>query len=618
MRKSCKICLFIVPLLAFGLLSQTIYAHKNLNVYYRQTISLNGTWNHIVDPYENGYYNYRYEPFDQLDQNGSSGFYADKKMTSPGDLIEYDFDKSPLIHVPGDWNTQDPRYYYYEGTIWYRKKFETPRLSAGERLFLYFGGVNYEAIVYLNGQRIGMHRGGFTPFYFEISGMLKDEMNSLVIKVDNKRHEDAVPTLLTDWWNYGGITRDVKLLIFPDSYIRDYQISLQSVESKAIEGEVYLDGSEKESSVVISIPELDLKTSVRSNQEGIASFKFHPESLEFWSSENPKLYRIEISTPKDKFIDSVGFRTVSVKGNQILLNNQPVFLRGICIHEEYAADGGGRVNESWKALALLTWAKELGCNFVRLAHYPHNEDMVRMAEKMGILVWSEIPVYWNINWKNGSSYLNAQQQLEENMLRDRNRANIIIWSLANETPVSGSRNDFLRKLAEFARSIDNTRLLSAAMEKHYKSVDTAIVDDPLAELVDILSFNEYIGWYDGLPEKCDRITWEIPYDKPVIISEFGGGAKYGYHGEKHVRWTEEFQEELYSKSLRMLDKIDGLCGIAPWILIDFRSPRRSLPVIQDDFNRKGVLSEKGEKKKAFYILQDYYLKKSKATGPVPR
>jgi beta-glucuronidase len=235
--------------------------------------------------------------------------------------------------------------------------------------------------------------------------------------------------------------------------------------------------------------------------------------------------------------------------------------------------------------------------------------MLRIAEKMGILVWSEVPVYWTIKWDNEATFLNAKNQLEENILRDRNRANIIIWSLANETPVSNERNDFLRNLAEHARSLDNTRLLSVAMEKHYKSEDTAIVQDPLADMVDILSFNQYIGWYDGLPEKCDIVSWEIPYDKPVFISEFGGGAKYGYHGEKNVRWTEEFQEDLYIKSLNMLDKIEGLCGISPWILTDFRSPRRQLPEIQDDFNRKGVLSEKGEKKKAFYVVREYYKKK---------
>ena len=197
--------------------------------------------------------------------------------------------------------------------------------------------------------------------------------------------------------------------------------------------------------------------------------------------------------------------------------------------------------------------------------------------------------------------------------RDKNRAAIIIWSLANETPVSEARNQFLGRLAQKARSLDKTRLLSAAMEKHYRSdnPNIAVVEDPLAEIVDLVSFNQYIGWYDGLPEKADKVTWEINYNKPVFISEFGGGAKQGYNGDANTIFTEEFQELLYQKSVKMIDKIDGFVGTSPWILADFRSPRRLLDGIQDDFNRKGLYSNEGVKKKAFFVLKDYYDKKEK-------
>ncbi len=545
------------------------------------------------------------EPFDQMNEPWTKGYYADKRMESPSDLIEYDFDKSPVLEVPGDWNTQDPKYYFYEGTIWYRKKFDVPGLSEGQRVFLYFGAVNYRADVYLNTQKLGTHIGGFTPFFFEVTDLIKELNNSLIVKVDNKRLKEGVPTLNTDWWNYGGITRDVKLIILPSVFIRDYSIVMNAVSEKIIHGKVFIDGNTVEN-IDVRIPELKLKSRIISDENGIAEFSFHPRKLELWSPENPKLYRIEIDAGTDKLIDSVGFRTISVKGKEILLNDMPVFLKGISIHEEYAAHGGGRVNALWKAEQLLDWAKELGCNFVRLAHYPHNEDMARIAERKGIMVWSEIPVYWTIDWENESTFENALNQLQENILRDRNRANVIIWSLANETPVTASRNEFLEKLASGTRLLDSTRLLSAALERHYTSDTIAIVEDPLANFLDIVSFNEYIGWYDGLPEKCERVTWEVPYNKPVFISEFGAGAKFGYHGSKDQRWTEEFQENLYIKTLEMLNKIDGLCGMSPWILTDFRSPRRPLPGIQDNFNRKGILSEKGEKKKAFFVLQEYY------------
>lgn len=591
------------------LLVLSLNATESLHTYHRNGISLNGNWNIIVDPYENGYYNYRYEPFDQSNDPWSVGYYGDKKSEGPGDLIEYNFDASTTLHVPGDWNTQDPKYYYYEGTIWYRKKFDAPQIENGQRVFLCFGAVNYKADVYLNAQKLGFHIGGFTPFYFEITNLLKRTENSLVVKVDNKRTKEAVPTLNTDWWNYGGITRDVRLIVVPKSFIRDYSIRLESTDTKKIIGKIYPDGNSGEKKITIHIPELGIREKV--NSANASEFSFHAKEIELWSPEHPKLYRIEITYGEDTLIDSIGFRTVSVKGKQILLNQKPVFLRGISIHEEYAVEGGGRVNEFWKTEQLLNWAKELGCNFIRLAHYPHNEDMIRQAEKMGFMVWSEIPVYWTIDWHNEETFQNAKNQLTESILRDRNRANVIIWSLANETPVNEPRTKFLIRLAKHARSLDNTRLLSAAMEKHYKNDSLAVVEDPLAVIVDVVAFNEYIGWYDGLPDKCEKVSWEIPYNKPVFISEFGAGAKYGYHGDSGLRWTEEFQEDLYIKTMKMIDTIEGLCGISPWILVDFRSPRRPLPGIQDDFNRKGLLSEKGEKKKAYFVLQEYYEKKQR-------
>lgn len=603
-------------LFALASISIFINAENSMQIYTRNSVSLNGKWNIIVDPYENGYYNYRYEPFDKSNNPGAEPYFTDSKMKSPSDLVEYNFDKSPELNVPGDWNTQDPKLYYYEGTVWYRRKFDMPVQAKDSRVFLYFGAANYKTEVYLNSKKLGTHLGGFTPFNFEITDLLNEKDNSLVVKVDNKRSKEAVPTLNTDWWNYGGITRDVKLVVVPKSFIRDYFIKLESPDTKKISGYIALAGAVINTEVSLSIPELKIAEKLKCDSTGIATYSFISKNAQLWSPENPKLYRIEIASGQDKLIDSVGFRTISTKGKQILLNGKPVFLRGIAIHEEYAVDGGGRVNAAWKAEKLLDWALELNCNFVRLAHYPHSEDMVRLAEKKGILVWSEIPVYWTIDWQNEGTYLNAQNQLTENIMRDKNRAAVIVWSLANETPVNKDRTDFLTRLAKYARSLDNSRLISLAMEKHSEpeKPNVAIVQDPLAEVVDIISFNEYVGWYDGLPDKCDILSWEIPYNKPVFISELGGGALYGYHGDTLTRWTEEYQENLYIKSLEMINKIEGLCGMSPWILVDFRSPRRVLPGIQDDFNRKGLYSQNGNKKKAFYILQDYYMKKKAESG----
>jgi len=598
---------FLFVLLFFIITSQ---AQESLivNAYHRKSVSLNGQWKYIIDPYENGFYNYRYQPFENQKQPSTSAFFTNSKSKTKSDLIEYDFDKMDSIVVPGDWNTQKKELMYYEGTIWYKKSFNYQKSKKNNRVFVYFGASNYQTDVYLNGKKLGKHIGGFTPFNFEITHLLKEKENFLVVKVDNKRHKDAVPTLNTDWWNYGGITRDVKLIETSETFIRDYSIQLTSNNSKIIKGTVVLDGKLKSKKTIkIDVPELGIQKHYTSNENGVISFKIKSNNIKYWSVQNPKLYTITLSTKEDELSDQIGFRTITTKGSNILLNNQPIFLKGISIHEESPIKGG-RAHTKEDAKQLLTWAKELGCNYVRLAHYPHNEHMVRLADKMGMLVWEENPVYWTISWDNEATFLNAKNQLSEVVTRDKNRASVIIWSMANETPTSNARNEFLTKLARFTKQVDPTRLISAALEqedyKGNKFIRT--IEDPFAKEVDILSFNQYIGWYDGSIDKCKTISWHIEYDKPVMISEFGAGAKYGLHGEKDERWCEEYQEYLYQETIKMIDGIDQLSGFSPWVLVDFRSPRRVLPQIQDGYNRKGLISEKGEKKKAFFVLRDYY------------
>ena len=603
-----KTCLVFLSVLVPSLMAENIP-----DLFLHPQVSLNGDWQTIVDPYESGFYDYRYTQRDKSDNpNPAETFYLDHHSKDPSERIEYDFDKSPSLKVPGDWNTQKPELLYYEGSLWYRRKFDFGGNEPGKRRFLRFGAANYRADVYLNGKKLGEHIGGFTPFTFDATKLLKKGSNSLVVRVDNKRSKDAVPTLNTDWWNYGGLTRSVALVTAPEKFIADHRIKLESEETKTISGSVEITGAAEGESVEIEVAGLGAKQVVKTDAGGKATFSFTAADLQLWSPESPKLYDLAIRCAGDELKEPVGFRTIRTRGREILLNGKPVFLRGICIHEEYPLDGGGRVNSPEKAEKLLGLAKELGCNFVRLAHYPHNEAMTRAADRLGILVWSEVPVYWTINWENPDTYQNAENQVTDMIRRDANRASIIIWSLANETPVSEARTKFLGNLAKKARELDGTRLLSAAMEKHSKpnAPNTSIVEDPLSEFLDIVAFNQYTGWYDGLPDKCAKISWEIPYEKPVFISEFGGDAKQGLHGDKKQRWTEEFQEDLYRQTIPMLEKINGFSGMSPWILVDFRSPKRALPGIQDGFNRKGLISSDGVKKKAFTTLQDYYKTKS--------
>ncbi len=566
------------------------------NVAGRNTVALNGRWQTIIDPYETGYYDYRYQP-------SAEGYFKNAKPKSPSDLIEYDFDSSAQLSVPGDWNSQDQRLLFYEGTIWYKKSFDYQRKDH-TRLFIYFGAANYLADVYLNGQKLGRHEGGFTPFNFEITSLVRERDNFLIVKVDNKRRRDAVPTLNTDWWNYGGLTRDVSLIEVPELFIQDYFLQLKKGSMEELAGWVKLNGVTDSKLVTIEIPEAGIKHSVTTDASGYAPIAFKAQ-LNLWSPEVPKLYQVKLSISTDSVGERLGFRTIETRGTDILLNGKSIFLRGICIHEESPLRGGRAFSED-DARMLLTWAKDLGCNFVRLAHYPHNEHMTKLADEMGIMVWSEIPVYWTILWDNPETLENARNQLDENITRDKNKASVILWSVANETPVNEARVKFLKELLDHARKLDPTRLLTAANERHYSDPHTQMIDDPLGQYLDVIGCNEYVGWYDGLPEKADNLTWKMTYNKPLLISEFGGDALFGYHGDAAVRFTEEYQRNLYEHQLAMLAKIPFLRGMSPWILTDFRSPRRPLPRIQDFYNRKGLISSRGEKKQAFYVLQTFY------------
>jgi len=560
------------------------------NIPGRTTVSLDGAWHVIVDPFE----------------NGKERFFRDAKPKDKSDLVEYSFDLSPVLNVPGDWNTQREALMFYEGPVWYRREFNY-RKREGTRVFVYFGAANYRAAAYLNGEKLGEHEGGFTPFNFEVTSSVREGGNFLIVEVNNTRRPDGVPGMRFDWWSYGGITRDVELVEVPETFIQDYWVQLARGSHNEISGWVQLNGAQARQQVTLEIPEAHVREVLKPDFGGLATFRI-PAELELWSPEHPQLYDVVLKSGDDVIHDQIGFRTIEVQGAKILLNGKPIFLRGISMHEE-APFREGRAFSAEDAQTLLGWVKELGCNFVRFAHYPHNENEIRLADRMGLLVWSEIPVYWDIDWSNPATLANAQAQLRDMIARDHNRAAVVLWSLSNETPVKPERLTFLTQLAQDARELDSTRLITSAMN-HVDDTgpNERTFRDPLGDVLDVLGLNEYLGWYWGRPEDADKMQWKSGWSKPLIVSEFGGGAVAGRHGEADERWTEEYQDSLFQHQLAMVEKMPGLAGITPWVLMDFRSPARMLPGVQDYHNRKGVISNRGQRKLAFYMLQRFYRK----------
>jgi beta-glucuronidase len=631
------------------------------NVQGRQIQSLNGQWNVIVDEHDIG-------------ERGLFGgaYYAPPQPESGMELVEFSFDPRRQLQVPGDWNSQDDRLFRYRKIVWYQRNLDLVP-EAGERYFLHFDGVNYEANVYVNGQPLATHRGGYVAFNVEVTDALVEGSNYIVVRVDASLDASTVPTADTsDFFKYGGITRDVHLVTVPETFVRQYHVYLDNLQGQHYKAWIQLDGPRAANrEVSLKVGEGGISVSGLTDDSGRAELSFKGD-LALWAPETPVLHPVTVSGDGFGLEDRIGFRSIEVRGDQILLNGEPVFLRGISMHDESFLKGGVAYDRE-DAKAQLELVKELNGNFVRLAHYPHNEHAVRTADELGLMVWSEIPIVSNIDWTNESTLAVALEQISDNVYRDLNRASIVMWSIANETmPQTPERLAFLEELAERARAIDRsgrpiaaalvgnvveeftavTRRLVAEMlrdpeitdpvvRQHLQGMSVKLIGadvdsvleeeievmlrDPLGDVVDIIGYNQYFGWYysaflsKALPvdEATTRramfrimedIRFRNVFGKPIIISEFGAGAKKGYVSDKGpgMIWSEEYQARVYEHQLDMLSRNDQVQGMSPWILKDFRTGLRVRNGIQDIYNRKGLISEKGERKKAFFVLRDFY------------
>jgi beta-glucuronidase len=554
----------------------------------RPHVSLDGLWRFHIDPYDASRRRVAFDPryFDLLNVAD------DEALGSPN--ADFPAGAWQIIRVPGCWNEELPELTNYEGCVLYVREFDGP--APGASYFLHVGAANYECTLWLNGAFLGRHEGGFTPFCVEVTPHLRTR-NVLIIVVDNRREESRLPAMQYDWQNYGGIFRSVRLVGVPASHIKRTFLRLipdsgfrrlrLDVETSAPEGE----------GLTLSVPELQVKERVAVGRDGRATLEFTAEPR-LWSPEEPYLYDIEVALESgDCLEDRVGFREVRVDGRELLLNGQPVFLRGVCAHEEFP--GRGRAAREEDTRQMLETARELGCNFVRLAHYPHHETAGRLADEMGLLLWEEVPVYWNVPYADTSVLANARNQLRELIVRDRNRASVILWAVANETPHSGERLAFLAEMAAYARELDSSRLVSAAL--------LPLPIDPLISHLDVLSVNEYFGWYYGQAEQVEGLLARLAsHGKPIIVSEFGADCVAGLHGASDEIRTEEFQSDFYRRQFASILRFPGVVGTAPWVLYDFRSPLRQNRY-QRGYNRKGLVADDHRSRKlAFETVREVY------------
>ncbi len=591
-----KTLIILLALLPVSMWAATDYI---ANVYGRDCQSLNGKWASIVDLYDAGV---------------KAEIYKNKTAEKPEEFYEYSFEGGLRLNVPGDWNSQLPELKYYEGTVWYARHFNV-RPQQGKRRFIYFCGVSYRCNIYLNGEKIGSHEGSFTPFQVEVTGRLRDGDNLLVLEVNNRRQKDAIPAMSFDWWNYGGITRDVMLVTLPETYISDYFIRLDKHRPDLIHIDAELSEPVPGRQIKVDIPQLRRDVTLTTDAAGKAYAAVKVRGLRRWSPDDPWLYDVRLTADGDTVTDEIGFRNIEVRGTEVLLNGRPVFLRSVSFHEEIP-QRMGRACTAGDAMMLLSEAQALGVNMVRLAHYQQNEYIVRQAERMGIMLWQEIPVWQAIDFANAETLEKASRMLSETIMRDRNRCADCFWGIANETQNTPERNRFLASLLQTGKDLDTTRLFVAAFDLAYfdKKEDKFVMHDDFYPNLDVVAINKYMGWYAPWPKDPADIRWEVATDKPLFISEFGCEALYGQHSDGLMAssWSEEYQARLFRDNLRMFENIPNLCGVSPWVLFDFRSPTRMHPTNQDGWNRKGLVSDQGQRKQAWYIMHDYYEAKKNA------
>jgi beta-glucuronidase len=600
---------FAVCAVIFPALAQQPMKTLLVGVDHRSIISLDGDWHYLVDqPPARALYTAE----GKVRDNGYA-LNTHPNIDSGAHNEEYNFATAPTLRVPGDWNTQDPTLFRYEGVIWYQRDFDF-QPKPDTRTFLHIGAANYKSFVWVNQKRICDHEGGFTPYDCEVTAALKPGSNFVVIAVDSTREMDGIPSVGIDWFNYGGLTRDVSLVTLPMKFIDDYDVHLKhessfsAANANRLTGYVHVEGAAAGTPVTLRITEAGVSTTLETDAEGRAAFDVKATKLELWSPATPKLYKVELASGQDGITDDIGFRDIRVDGTRILLNGKAIFLQGANMHAE-APYRTGRACTDEDVNNIFAFLKDLNANFVRLAHYPHDERMERTADRDGIMIWSEIPLWQHISFDKPEVYAKATSMLNEMIRRDRNKASVILWSVSNETPNNPTRTQFLTNLANEARRLDPTRPITSAILGPHLQGNEMIEDDPLAKALDVIGQNEYIGWYLMRPEDADNIKWTLP-QKPILLSEFGAEAKQGNHGGEDQRWAEEQQVNVYKHQFVMINKIPQVRGLVPWVLMDFRSPTRNIPKLQDGFNRKGLISEDGKKKQAFYLFQKAYEERS--------
>ena len=545
------------------------------------------------------------------------------------------------IAVPGSWNEQFTDSRDYLDAVWYQTEAFVPENWSDEEVWIRFGSVNYHATVWVNGQQLGIHEGGHLPFAFDISKVTKTgEKNTIVVRVENELKPSRVPTgdvpngFLSnypksnfDFFPYAGINRKVWLYTLPKKgKISDITVKTNFEKTTGkVTVAIEKVGAVKSGEVILTGDKNSITKSFKFSK-GKATVEIDVPQVNLWSIENPFLYDLKVvikdnDTPLDQYQLPVGIRTVAVNEKTILLNGEPVFLKGFGKHEDFPIFGRGVANPVIvKDYALLKW---IGANSYRTSHYPYDEEYYRMADREGILIIDEIPAVGLFFHGDKNDVAERQrmckQYLEELYYRDKNHPSVIMWCVANEPfpekinfsieggePTDPDSIVAFQELFDLIRSLDNTRLTTLV----------GVMGGPLEwiGLADVICINRYWGWYaqsGEIAKGAAVLNQEIEglysaFKKPIIVSEFGVDTYPGMHAEQPEMFTEEYQKEFIKAYLDVADSKEYVTGMHIWAFADFKTTQGIIRF--GGMNYKGVFTRDRKPKMAAHYLKERWTK----------
>ncbi len=554
------------------------------------------------------------------------------------------FEPDAIVAVPGSWNEQlaELGLMNYIGKIWYQQRFYIPQALADQRLSVRFGSADHQARVWLNGEFLGEHIGGFLPFEFDITDYIKTNApNRLVISVDNTLTHDTIPQGVTaedyqvfhrerhqtfpptvfDFFPYGGIHRPVKIIALHQHHLENIAVTTE------INGKDGLIKFRVELSEIVERSKL--KVALWDRQQSLYDLKHHLQQnwlegtieiseCHFWSHEHPFLYRLRFELfENDDLVDEyeleVGVRQIEVTEQQLLINGQPVFLEGFGKHEDFGVIGKGLWHPLIvKDFQLLKW---IGANSFRTSHYPYAEEVLQMADRLGYYVIAEVPaVSLNFRHVSEKTLAHHKQAIVELIQRDRHHPSVIAWSLANEPGIWGEpeanselANQYWAELFALAKELDPTRPLTLPTFPRWRDKDLVY------QYCDFLSLNRYWGWYEipGELEKAGEVLKDEliqlfkKYHKPILVSEFGADTIEGLHATYPQLFTEEYQTALIEKYFEIIESLPFTIGEHIWNFADFRTAQHFRRLV---FNRKGVFNRQREPKAAAFAIKKHWNK----------